>query len=50
MGSLQAQEMAGMMSNTVNIKRLQQDVEKMLMDIEDLKNKVRANGESNGNN
>ena len=44
------EEMAGMMSNTVNIKRLQQDVEKMLMDIEDLKNKVRANGESNGNN
>jgi hypothetical protein len=44
------EEMAGMMSNTVNINRLQQDVEKMLMDIEDLKNKVRANGASNGNN
>ena len=36
------EEMAGMMSNTVNINRLQQDVEKMLKDIEDLKNKVRA--------
>ena len=37
-------EMESMMSNTVNIKRAQQDIEKMIKDIEDLKNKVRANG------
>ena len=38
------EEMESMMSNTVNIKRAQQDIEKMINDIEDLKNKVRANG------
>jgi succinate dehydrogenase/fumarate reductase flavoprotein subunit len=38
------EEMESMMSNTVNIKRAQQDIEKMIKDIEDLKNKVRANG------
>ena len=38
-------EMEGMMSNTVNIKRAQEDIEKMLEDIETLKNRVReANG------
>ncbi len=37
-------EMESMMSNTVNIKRAQEDIEKMIKDIEDLKNKVRANG------
>jgi succinate dehydrogenase/fumarate reductase flavoprotein subunit len=41
------EEMESMMSNTVNIKRAQQDIEKMIKDIEDLKNKVRA---ANGNN
>ena len=40
-------EMEGMMSNTVNIKRAQEDIEKMLADIEDLKNKLR---EANGGN
>ena len=38
------EEMESMMSNTVNIKRAQQDIEKMINDIEDLKNNVRANG------
>ena len=37
-------EMEGMMSNSVNIKRAQTDIEKMLVDIEKLKDKVRANG------
>ena len=37
-------EMEPMMSNTVNIKRAQEDIEKMIKDIEDLKNKVRASG------
>ena len=38
-------EMESMMSNTVNIKRAQQDIEKMIADIEKLKDKVReANG------
>jgi len=38
-------EMEGMMSNSVNIKRAQTDIEKMLQDIEKLKDKVRqANG------
>ena len=41
------EEMESMMSNSVNIKRAQQDIEKMIKDIEDLKNKVRA---ANGNN
>ena len=39
--------MQDMMSNTVNIKRLQKDVEKILSDIEKLKDKQRtfANGD-----
>jgi len=37
--------MQDMMSNTVNIERLQKDVEKILSDIEKLKDKLReANG------
>ena len=39
-----AEEMEGMMSNTVNIKRAQQDIEKLIMDSEKLEDKVRANG------
>ena len=39
------EQMEGMMSNTVNIKRAQEDIEKMLADIETLKNRMReANG------
>ena len=38
------EEMEGMMSNTVNIKRAQQDIEKLIMDTEKLEDKVRANG------
>ncbi len=38
------EEMESMMSNTVNIKRAQQDIEKMIADIEKLKDKVRQNG------
>ena len=38
------EEMESMMSNTVNIKRAQQDIEKMIADIEKLEDKVRANG------
>jgi prefoldin subunit 5 len=39
------EQMEGMMSNTVNIKRAQEDIEKMLVDIESLKNEMRkANG------
>jgi prefoldin subunit 5 len=34
-------EMESMMSNTVNIKRAQEDINKMLEDIETLKNRVR---------
>ena len=39
-------QMEGMLSNTVNIKRLQKDVEKILSDVEKLKDKQRsfANG------
>ena len=37
-------EMESMMSNTVNIKRAQQDREKRIADIEKLEDKVRANG------
>ena len=39
--------MQDMMSNTVNIQRLQKDVEKMMSDIEKLKDKQRtfANGD-----
>ena len=44
--TIQAQ-MEGMMNNSVNIKRLQTDIEKMLSDIEELKDRVRQNG-SNG--
>ena len=39
-----AEEMESMMSNTVNIKRAQQDIEKMIGDIEKLEDKVSANG------
>ena len=39
-----AEEMEGMMSNTVNIKRAQQDIEKLIIDTEKLEDKVRANG------
>ena len=39
------EEMESMMSNTVNIKRAQQDIEKILVDLEKLKDKVR---ETNG--
>ena len=42
------EEMEGMMSNTVNIKRAQQDIEKMITDIEKLEDKVRANGVKDG--
>ena len=36
--------MESMMSNTVNIKRSQQDIEKLITDVEKLKDKVRQNG------
>jgi len=49
-GQVEKIEMAmqDMMSNTVNIKRLQKDVEKILSDIEKLKDKQRtfANGDT----
>ena len=38
------EEMEGMMSNTVNIKRAQQDIEKLILNTEKLEDKVRANG------
>ena len=38
------EEMEGMMSNTVNIKRAQQDIEKLILDTEKLEDKVRQNG------
>ena len=38
------EEMEGMMSNTVNIKRAQQDIVKLILDTEKLEDKVRANG------
>ena len=41
-------EMESMMSNTVNIKRAQQDIEKLITDGEKLKDKVREN--KNGGN
>ena len=41
------EQMKEMMSNTVNIDRLQKDVEKMMNDIEKLKDKQRTF--SNGN-
>ena len=40
--------MQDMMSNTVNIERLQKDVEKILSDIEKLKDKQRAFANGNG--
>ena len=36
-----------MMHNKVNIERLQKDVDKILIDIESIKDKVRANGNHN---
>ena len=41
-------QMKGMMSNTVNVERLQKDVDKMLKDIEKLKDKQRtfSNGDT----
>ena len=42
------EQMKEMMSNTVNIDRLQKDVEKMMSDIEKLKDKQRTF--ANGNN
>ena len=49
-GQLEKMEMSmqDMMSNTVNIKRLQKDVEKMMNDIEKLKDKQRtfSNGDT----
>ena len=38
------EEMECMMSNTVNIKRAQQDIEKLILDTEKLEDKVRQNG------
>jgi len=40
-------DMESMMSNSVNIKRAQQDIERLLNDVEKLKDKLR---ESNGSN
>ena len=37
-------EMESMMNNRVNIERLQKDMDKVLGDVEKLKDKVRANG------
>ena len=37
-------EMESMMNNRVNIERLQKDMDKVLQDVEKLKDKVRANG------
>ena len=39
--------MESMMSNSVNIKRAQQDIERLLNDVEKLKDKLR---ETNGSN
>ena len=41
-------QMKGMMSNTVNVERLQKDVDKMMKDIEKLKDKQRtfSNGDT----
>ena len=39
-------EMKSMRHNVVNIERLQKDVDKILQDIESLKDKVRKNGNS----
>ena len=43
--SLQSQ-LKGMMNNQVNIERLQTDMDKALADIEELKDKIRENGNS----
>ena len=43
-----AAEMEGMLTNTVKIKRAQQDIERLLNDVEKLKDKIRENG--NGGN
>jgi len=43
------EEMAGMMNNSVNIKRLQLDIEKLLKDVETLKDKIRATNGYNSN-
>tara|TARA_R100000234_G_scaffold7143_2_gene4715 strand:- start:266 stop:661 length:396 start_codon:yes stop_codon:yes gene_type:complete len=40
-------QMESMMHNKVNIERLQKDVDKILIDIESIKDKVRANGNHN---
>jgi succinate dehydrogenase/fumarate reductase flavoprotein subunit len=40
------EEMESMMSNTVNIKRSQQDIERLLNDVEKLKDKLRENNGS----
>ena len=40
-------QMESMMHNKVNIERLQKDVDKILIDIESIKDKVRANGNNN---
>ena len=42
------EQMKEMMSNTVNIDRLQKDVEKILSDIEKLKDKQRTFANGNG--
>ena len=42
------EDMESMMSNTVNIKRAQHDIERLLDDVEKLKDKIRENG--NGSN
>ena len=41
-------QLEGMMNNKVNIERLQTDMEKVLTDIEKLKDKIRAQKISNG--
>ena len=40
-------QMESMMHNKVNIERLQKDVDKILIDIDSIKDKVRANGNNN---
>ena len=40
-------QMESMIHNKVNIERLQKDVDKILIDIESIKDKVRANGNHN---
>ena len=42
------EDMESMMSNSVNIKRAQHDIERLLNDVEKLKDKIRENG--NGSN